>query len=104
MIHTTGPIAVAGVALAPGSYSLYTIPGEKEFEIILNRSISQWGHENDYTDEVKQKEVGHGKASASKTKAPVEKLTFTAAPSPGKAKTWCWSGIRRTSRFPSPRK
>ena len=87
MIHTTGPIAVAGVALAPGSYSLYTIPGEKEFEIILNRSISQRGHENEYTDEVKQQEVGHGKAGASKTKAPVEKLTFTAAPSPDKAKT-----------------
>jgi len=36
MIHTTGPITVAGVALAPGSYSLYTIPGPKEFEVILN--------------------------------------------------------------------
>jgi hypothetical protein len=87
MIHTTGPISVAGVQLAPGSYSLYTVPGEKEFEVILNRSISQWGHESTYTDDVKKQEVGHGKASASKTKAPVEKLTFSVLPSPDKAKT-----------------
>ncbi|HEX5819823.1 MAG TPA: DUF2911 domain-containing protein [Gemmatimonadales bacterium] len=87
MIHTTGPITVAGVELAPGSYSLYTIPGEKEYEVILNRSVSQWGHESSYTDDVKKQEVGHGKASASRTKAPVEKLTFSAAPSPEKAKT-----------------
>jgi hypothetical protein len=87
MIHTTGPITVAGVALAPGSYSLYSIPGQKEFEIILNRSITQWGHESAYTDDVKKQEVGHGKAPATVTKAPVERLTFTAAPSPDKAKT-----------------
>jgi hypothetical protein len=86
MLHTTGPITVAGVALAPGSYSLYTIPGAKEFEVILNRSITQWGHESAYTDEVKKQEVGHGKAAASATKAPVERLTFSAAPSPDKAK------------------
>lgn len=87
MIHTTGPITVAGVALAPGSYSLYTIPGEKTFEIVLNRSVTQWGHESGYTDEVKKQEVGRGKAAASAAKAPVERLTFTAAPSPDKAKT-----------------
>jgi len=86
MIHTTGPITVAGVALAPGSYSLYTIPGEKEFEVIVNRSITQWGHESTYTDEVKKQEVGHGKAKASATKSPVERLTFTVAPRPDKAK------------------
>jgi Protein of unknown function (DUF2911) len=86
MIHTTGPITVAGVALAPGSYSLYTIPGEKSFEVILNRSISQWGHESAYTDEVKKQEVGHGKAEAMAIAAPVERLTFTAVPNPAKAK------------------
>jgi len=94
MIHTTGPITVAGVALAPGSYSLYTIPGPKEFEVILNRSISQWGHESTYTDEVKKQEVGHGKAPATATKAPVERLTLTAAPSADKAKALVleWDG------------
>ncbi len=87
MIHTTGPITVAGVALAAGSYSLYSIPGEKEFVIILNRSISQWGHESAYTPDVEKQEVGRGKAPVSAIKAPVERLTFSAAPSPDKAKT-----------------
>ena len=86
MIHTTVPITVAGVALAPGSYSLYTVPGAKDWEVVLNRSVSQWGHESAYTDDVKKQEVGRGKAGAGTTKAPVESLTFTASPSPDKAK------------------
>jgi hypothetical protein len=86
MLHTTVPITVAGVALAPGSYSLYTVPGPREWEVVLNRSVSQWGHESAYTDDVKKQEVGRGKAGAGATKAPVESLTFTASPSADKAK------------------
>jgi len=76
MIHTTGPITVAGIAVPAGSYSLYTIPGEKEWHIIVNRSISQWGHESRYTDEVKARELPHGMARASTTPAPVETFTI----------------------------
>ncbi|MBK8006228.1 MAG: DUF2911 domain-containing protein [Gemmatimonadetes bacterium] len=79
MIHTTGPIKVAGVDLAPGSYSLYTIPGEKEWEIILNKSTSQWGHESTYTDAVRAQEVTpHGKAKSMPLTTPVEQFTITA--------------------------
>ncbi|NIU19704.1 MAG: DUF2911 domain-containing protein, partial [Actinobacteria bacterium] len=41
MIHTTVPITVAGIAIAPGSYSLYTVPGEERWEVVVNRSITQ---------------------------------------------------------------
>lgn len=79
MIHTTGPIKVAGVDLAPGSYSLYTIPGEKEWEIVLNKSTSQWGHESAYTDAVKAQEVTpHGKVKSAPLTTPVEQFTITA--------------------------
>lgn len=76
MIHTTGPIVVGGVAVPAGSYSLYTIPDPATWHVILNRSISQWGHESSYTDEVKQQEVGHGSATSSALAEPVEMLTF----------------------------
>ena len=79
MIHTTGPIKVAGVDLPAGSYSLYTIPGEKEWEIILNKSTSQWGHESTYTDAVRAQEVApHGKVKSAALTTPVEQFTISA--------------------------
>ena len=71
-------LSVAGISVAPGVYSLYTVPGEKEWEIIVNRSISQWGHESQYTEPVKKQEVGRGKAAAERLQSPVEKFTIRA--------------------------
>jgi hypothetical protein len=86
MIHTTGPLDIAGVKVPAGTYSLYTVPNEKEWEIIVNRSITQWGHESSYTPEVQAQEVGRGKVKAETLKASVEKLTFTAEPNAAKTK------------------
>lgn len=80
VIFTPVALEIAGVKVAPGKYSLYSVPGEKEWEIIVNRSTSQWGHENEYTPKVKAQEVGRGKVPAEKLSAPVE--TFTIAPDP----------------------
>lgn len=41
---------VADVTVKAGTYSLYTIPGEKEWTIILNNSTNTWGA-YEYTDE-----------------------------------------------------
>lgn len=76
MIHTTGPIVIAGVAVPAGSYSIYTVPDQKQWQVIVNKSITQWGHESAYTPEVKAQEVGHGTAAVSTLSAPVETLTF----------------------------
>ncbi len=76
MIHTSVALVVAGIEIEPGIYSFYTIPGEHEWEVILNRSITQWGHRNRYTDEVRVHEVGRGVAPAERIEAPVEMLTF----------------------------
>ncbi len=83
MIHTTGPLVIAGVEVPAGSYSIYTIPDPKTWHVIVNRSITQWGHENSYSAEVKAQEVGHGMAPSSALPAPVE--TFTIRSEPGKA-------------------
>lgn len=80
MIHTSGPLVLAGVKVAAGSYSLYSVPGEKSWEIIVNRSVTQWGEESNYTDKVKAQEVGHGTVPVTPTKAPVETFTITAEP------------------------
>src|SRR5688572_11372559 len=83
VMFTPVALEIAGVKVPPGKYSLYTVPGEAEWEIILNSSTSQWGHENSYTDEVRAKEVGRGKVPAEKLGAPVETFTITAEPASG---------------------
>jgi hypothetical protein len=86
MIHTTGPIAIAGIAVPAGSYSLYTVPGPKEWEVIVNRSITQWGEESNYTDAVKAQEVGRARVKAETLTAPVETFTIRPEPASGEAK------------------
>src|ERR671918_1549061 len=79
------PVAleIAGVKVPPGKYSLYSVPGQKEWEIIVNRSTSQWGHENEYTKAVEAQEVGRGKVPAEKLSAPVESFTISPEPASG---------------------
>jgi hypothetical protein len=76
IFYTPAAIQVAGIRVPPGVYSLYTVPGKTEWEVIVNRSISQWGHESRYTDSVKAQEVGRGKAPAQAIAEPIETFTI----------------------------
>lgn len=78
MLHITRPVMIAGVHVEPGTYSLYTVPGEREWEIIINRSYLQWGHESTYTDSVRAQEVGRGRVAAAATPEHVEQFTIRA--------------------------
>ena len=77
MIHTPVSLSIAGIQVAPGTYSLYTEPNESEWGIIVNRSYSQWGHEGQYTSEVAAQEVGRGTAPVSSLTDHVEQFTIT---------------------------
>ena len=85
MVHTTGPISIAGIEVDPGSYSLYTVPGEVEWTIIVNSSITQWGHIAEYSYRVRRQEVGKAALPRERTARRVETLTFTADPVAGEA-------------------
>ena len=74
------PLRVAGIEVKPGVYSLYTVPGAGEWEIIVNRSISQWGKEDQYTEKVKAQEVGRAKVKSESVTKPVETFTIKAEP------------------------
>jgi len=43
IFETTAPIKVEGKDLPAGKYSLFAIPGEKEWTIIFNSETGQWG-------------------------------------------------------------
>ncbi len=60
-----------------GTYSLYTVPGDAEWEIVVNRSYSQWGHEGQYTPEVQAQEAGRGAVPSERADEHVETFTIT---------------------------
>jgi Protein of unknown function (DUF2911) len=84
IIFAPVPLKVAGLSVAPGVYSLYTVPRPGEWEVIVNRSTSQWGRENNYTAEVKAQEVGRAKVKTETVSSPVETFTIRAEPSDNK--------------------
>ena len=43
IFETDKDIKVEGKTLAAGKYSLYAIPGEKEWTIVFNKQTGQWG-------------------------------------------------------------
>lgn len=79
MIHTNIGLSIAGIQVEPGSYSLYTVPGESEWEVIVNRATSQWGHEGGY-EAVRAQEVGRAKLKPEATEETLEVFTIRAVP------------------------
>ena len=77
IIETDKPVKVEGKALAAGKYSLYAIPGEKEWTIIINSQTGQWGinHDGSTTRDV-AKDVITVTAKPAKTASLVEAMTF----------------------------
>lgn len=73
-LHLPFAAEVGGVDLEPGVYSLYTVPGEGEWEIVLNGAHERWGIP--INDEVRGQDVGSFKRPAESTDEMVEALTF----------------------------
>jgi hypothetical protein len=80
MIHTDGPLVLASLPLPPGSYSIYSVPDTKTWQVIVNRSITQWGHEASYTEAVKAQELGRVLVESAPLDPPLETLTFVTEP------------------------
>ncbi len=76
MIHTSGQLNIAGIAIEPGSYSVYTVPGEHGWQIVLNRSTTQWGHERFYTGDVAAQEIGRADVESRRASSHVESFTM----------------------------
>ena len=77
IMHVPVAASIAGIQVDPGSYSLYTVPGEDEWTVIVNRSTTQWGIESQYTDEIRAQEVGRAQLQPETTATPQEMFTIT---------------------------
>ncbi|CAN5621447.1 DUF2911 domain-containing protein [soil metagenome] len=80
IIHLPVSARIGTLDVAPGSYSIYTVPGRQEWTVIVNRSTDQWGHESQYTAQVQAQEVGRFRVPAEATEQHVE--TFAIRPEP----------------------
>ena len=85
-IFTPIDLSIAGLAVPAGKYSLYTVPGEKEWEIVINHAVLESGHVMWYTDKVKAQELGLAKVKSEPRNEPLETFTISAEPSGGNAK------------------
>jgi hypothetical protein len=66
-------VKINGQALSAGKYALFTIPNEKEWVIILNKTAQQWGaYKYDQAQDALRVTVKPGKA-----KSFTERMTFT---------------------------
>lgn len=70
-------VMFGGKMVKAGTYTLFTIPGEKEWSVILNSTLGQWGA-YDY-EKIKGTDVAMVKVPVSMNKTPIEKLTITPA-------------------------
>ena len=73
-LHLSAAATVGGVALGPGSYSLYATPGETEWTFHVNSEYDRWGIPIDAA--VQSTEVGSFMATPSATAEMVEMMTF----------------------------
>lgn len=74
-IYVPAPAAIGEVDVESGWYTLYAIPGEQEWEIVVNSATERWGIGID--NEVRASDVGSTVVSVEPTDAPVEMLTMT---------------------------
>jgi len=63
-----------GAAVKAGTYTLFAIPGEKEWTIILNSQLGQWGAYN--YEKNKDKDIASVKVTPQALDLPVEQLTI----------------------------
>src|SRR5882757_4866215 len=74
-----------GKPVKAGTYTLFAIPNEKEWTVILNSQLGQWGAFK--YDQYKDKDVLQVTVPVKMLSAPVEQLTIAA---PGKDLTITW--------------
>ena len=77
LFETDKDIKVEGKALPAGKYSLYAIPGEKEWTIIINKQTGQWGvQRGGITSRDEAQDALTVKVKPKKTSALVERLVY----------------------------
>lgn len=71
-LKTSTGLMFGPVHVNPGTYTLYTVPGERNWQLIISKKTGQWG-----TPYPKGEDLGRALMTVGKTAAPVETLTIS---------------------------
>jgi Protein of unknown function (DUF2911) len=74
-LKTEGDLMIGTVHVPAGTYTLYTIPGEKEWTLIVSKETGQWGTNYD-----ESKDLGRTKLAVKKLSKPVETFNIALVP------------------------
>jgi len=71
-LKTDVDLTIGGASVPAGTYTLYTIPEEKKWMLIINKETGQWGTKYDQAQDLARVEMKLSKPAA----APVEQFTI----------------------------
>lgn len=71
-LTTDKALKFGNVSVPAGKYTLYTLPGDTEWQVIINKQTGQWG-----TEYSSKQDLARVPATAGTTSAPVEQLTIS---------------------------
>ena len=95
-LKTSAALEIGGTSVPAGTYTLYTLPGEKAWKLIINKQTGQWGTQYDPSQDLARIDLTVGA-----TAAPVEQFTITLAGTGGAAGllTLEWENTKLTVPF-----
>lgn len=71
-LKTDVDLTIGGAAVPAGSYTLYTIPNESGWKLVINKQTGQWGTEYDEKQDLARVDM-----KVAKNAAPTEQFTIT---------------------------
>ncbi|MFB3855485.1 MAG: DUF2911 domain-containing protein [Vicinamibacterales bacterium] len=92
---TDKPLKFGQLAVPAGTYTIYTVPAEGEWQLVISKQTGQWG-----TQYSQAQDLGRVPMKVEKTSAPVEQLTITVDDTPGGGALRVeWGTTRATTPF-----
>jgi hypothetical protein len=80
-LTTDGDVTIGDLKVPKGSYALFTVPGQKEWQLIVNKNPKQWGaFKYDAKDD-----LGKTTMKVAAAPAPLEEFTISIEPAGKKA-------------------
>jgi hypothetical protein len=76
-LTTDKELQIGGTIVPAGKYTLYTLPGQTDWQLIVNKQTGQWGTEYD-----EKQDLGRVPLKKTATSAPVEQLTISVDKNP----------------------
>jgi hypothetical protein len=91
---TSAPVRLAGIQLAAGTYTLWTIPHPNGVDLVVNGQAGQWGTQYDAS-----RDVGRAPMHSATLPTPVDQFTISVAASDARHRTLTleWGSFRWTA-------